>query len=291
MKNVSGINPNTKYPLIYNLKIKRGVAWSSRRVELDRERIKYFKLEANELRFNENIDDCKLEEKHVDQMKKYYLVLSSKSGNFKDVKLSCADIKENKDELSGVNILKQFKIDFDFIQNYKSTITNIKDKTFFIESNRRGTNKTETETVHMSVIGDDNETTVAKSCLNEEDLVSNLYRDKVRGSKTLENEIEKQIVKEMGQENGNGIGNGNEKINEKENEKINENAKETYLEKEIINTDILKTQQNILQNFLQTEKAEINFKNLPPNNNLPVSKPPHTTTNVNMNLNNTPINE
>lgn len=31
-----------KYPLIYILNVKRGVAWSNRKIELTREHIKYF---------------------------------------------------------------------------------------------------------------------------------------------------------------------------------------------------------------------------------------------------------
>jgi len=35
---------NEKLPLIYNLKIKRGVAWRLRKIELDKNAVKYFKI-------------------------------------------------------------------------------------------------------------------------------------------------------------------------------------------------------------------------------------------------------
>jgi hypothetical protein len=161
MKNLNRANTtvNTaskKYPLTFLLKIKRGVSWSNRRIELDRERVKYFKTEDNELRFNEKLDDCSLLEKHPENVKKFYLLLVSKSANFKEVKISCDQIE----------MLRQFKKDFDFIQNYKSTIINIQNKTFLIESEkkfeRRDTkmeiDNLDNQTVQKSVMDDDNET-------------------------------------------------------------------------------------------------------------------------------------
>jgi hypothetical protein len=68
-----------KYPLIFVLDIKRGVKWSERRVELHKERIKYFNpskiiiiLEDNELRFESKLSDCLL----VNEEPRKYKLLS-----------------------------------------------------------------------------------------------------------------------------------------------------------------------------------------------------------------------
>jgi hypothetical protein len=164
-------NPTGKYPLIYLVKIKRGVSWSIRRIELDRERIKYFKNEKdNELRFNEKTDDCNLLEKNTENDKKFYLLLVSKSGIFKEVKIWCEQVE----------ILRQLKKDFDFIQNYKSTISNIQNKTFIIESDKRisrSLTKTEgdnidDQTVHKSILGDE-ASTITKSIMTRAERPTN----------------------------------------------------------------------------------------------------------------------
>jgi hypothetical protein len=116
-----------KYPIVYVLNLKRGVKWTERRIELNRDKIKYFNpsnlekfnyIEDNELRFESKLADCLLV---VDGKK---LKLMSKSGSFKDVKF-----KHEKPE-----ILKKFKEDFDKIKNYKDAISDIKSKNFVIEN-------------------------------------------------------------------------------------------------------------------------------------------------------------
>jgi hypothetical protein len=39
----NSVTSSTKYPLVYIFKIKRGVSWSNRRIEMDKDRLKYFK--------------------------------------------------------------------------------------------------------------------------------------------------------------------------------------------------------------------------------------------------------
>ncbi len=70
---------NAKFPLTYLLTIKRGVSWSQRRIELDRENFRYFKIDDNELRFEQKIDDCLLIESYPENAKKYFITLESKS--------------------------------------------------------------------------------------------------------------------------------------------------------------------------------------------------------------------
>ncbi len=162
--------------MVYNLKIKRGIAWSTRRIELDRERIKYFKPDDNELRFKEKIDDCNLLEKHPEVLKKYYLKIVSKTKSFSEVKIS-SDDKE---------LLKAFKKDFDSIVNYKNTMSSIQNKTFVIESEnkpqRSSTFRTvvdDNQTVHKSVLLDENISTYAKSVCNQDiqtDLASTMNK-------------------------------------------------------------------------------------------------------------------
>lgn len=121
--NISSTMDKTKLPLKYIMKIKRGVAWSVRRIEITKERIKYFKLDDNELRFNEAIEDCMI----IENRKKnsnFSLLLVSRSNKFKDVKMFHED----------PNTLKKFKHDFDYIYNYKTTLKDLENKTFVIEA-------------------------------------------------------------------------------------------------------------------------------------------------------------
>lgn len=159
------VNANTKFPLSYLLKIKRGVAWSLRRIELDRERVKYFKTEDNELRFSEKIEDCALVEKNINDLKKYFLLLVSKSGAFKEVKISYDDVK----------VLQNFKKDFDAVQNYKATISNIQNKTFLIEgaSDKKIDIKKAEEEFNLNKNNDDQ--TVNQSIIDDNTTRKSLY--------------------------------------------------------------------------------------------------------------------
>jgi hypothetical protein len=179
MKNQSGDKNSGKAvnSLSFTVKIKRGIAWSVRRVELDRERFRYFNPKDNELRFNEKIDDCNLIEKHTDNIKKYSLKLISKTKKFDDVKIS-SDDKE---------VLKLLKREFDTIVSYKSTMSSIQNKTFVIQSDdrleRKSTIKTivdDNKTIQKSVIMDEQTTNYLRSVYNQDvntDIVSNVRRE------------------------------------------------------------------------------------------------------------------
>lgn len=159
------------------VKLKRGISWSNRKIEISRERFKYSNPSTNEIRFNENIDDCILIEKHADDQKKYSLKLSSKTKKFDDVKI-------NSDDKS---VLKSLKKEFDSIINYKNTMSNIQNKTFIVETEkgkltRSNTIKTlqdENQTVNKSIF-EENKTDLRKSVYNNEtntELESNLLRE------------------------------------------------------------------------------------------------------------------
>jgi hypothetical protein len=166
--------------LSFTVKIKRGIAWSVRRIELDREKVKYFNPKDNELRFSERIDDCNLIEKHSDNIKKYSLKLVSKTKKFDDVKISCDD-KE---------VLKSLKREFDTIVTYNSTMSSIQNKTFVIQSDKNGEDKLErkstfktivddNKTVHKSIFIDENTTNYLKSVYNQDvntDMVSTIIQ-------------------------------------------------------------------------------------------------------------------
>ena len=80
--------------------------------------------------------------------------------------------------------MKNFKKEFDFIQNYKTAISDIQNKTFIIETDKKNDmTKVENETVNRTVLGEDclglglgDNVTVIKSVFNDEkmDLISNL---------------------------------------------------------------------------------------------------------------------
>jgi hypothetical protein len=166
--------------LSFTVKIKRGIAWSVRRIELDREKVRYFNPKDNELRFDQRIDDCNLIEKHSDNIKKYSLKLVSKTKKFDDVKISCDD-KE---------VLKSLKLEFDTIVTYKTTMSSIQNKTFVIQSEKNGEDKVErkstiktivddNKTVQKSIFIDENTTNYLKSVYNQDtntDMVSTLMQ-------------------------------------------------------------------------------------------------------------------
>lgn len=249
-------NPVGKYPLIYLVKIKRGVAWSVRRIELDRERIKYFKNEKdNELRFNEKTDDCNLLEKNSENDKKYYLLLVSKSGNFKEVKISCEQVET----------LRQLKKDFDFIQNYKSTISDIQNKTFIIESDKTFSrsltkveaDETDNQTVHKSILGDE-ASTITRSVITRTGRPT-FFQSSNNHMSLLNEDLEMKKQKEP--ENFESENFENTKPNENilQYPKLELEEKQDIQDKHYNQDKLNLSNNNISQNNLQNEKESVLF--------------------------------
>lgn len=89
----------------YIVNVKRGVKWSMRLLEINKEKIQYIMTDNNQVRFSENIKECTLKE---NENNKNLLLLTSISNKFQPIQIKCDDSQTSEKIINDFNSVVQY---------------------------------------------------------------------------------------------------------------------------------------------------------------------------------------